>query len=305
MRVTGSRFVGRLAVVVFVCVSASCGGGGKTPSSSSSPTPAPTPTAPPVPAPTPKPISTGCGIPLPVYKPIEKCQKETSEYFPGVDAAINRVIAEKPYIFDLNNQTGEGSYFVRREAEFVYNVVVNLESAGYCAGLYAEELAVKKTAEYSENFDITSSRSYIRRGPSTYMSTCYPASFTNVAGGPPPPPGCSLPPSSELWCAREQQSYLQIVDDAIMQTTQEHPEWFDFKDLQVATDWFLVLNGDAYIKRVVEIVRAKGLCAKQDQDEINIKRTNENSENYDILTGSDHVRRGEGSYQVTCWPAQF
>ncbi len=303
MRIIGSRSLGRLALVVPVAISTSCGGG-SSPSSSSSTPPGPAPTPIPAPAPTPTPIA-GCGIPLPAYNAKEKCQREISEYFPAVDAAINRVIQEKPYIFNLSDYGGDGSYRILREAEFVYNVIKNLEAQGYCAGLYAEELAVKKTSEYSENFDITSAKGYIRRGPNTYMSTCYPASFTNAPGGPPPPPGCSLPPSTEYWCAREQESYLQIVDDAIMQTTREHPEWFDFKDLQVATDWFLVLNGAAYINRVVEIVRSKGLCAKQDQDEVNIKSTNENSENYDILTASDHVRRGAGSYIVTCWPAQF
>ena len=49
---------------------------------------------------------------------------------------------------------------------------------GYCAGMYAEEVSVRTSKAYSENFDVVTSSGTIRRGSGAYRSTCYPASTT-------------------------------------------------------------------------------------------------------------------------------
>ena len=307
MRVTAPRHLGGMAAPFLACALAACGGDkAPSPRGPTSPAPAPAPTPTPVPTPTPLTIGVGCGLTPTIADGKEKCERSISDYWGAVNDAIEQVIREKPYIFNFSDTRGDGGFKLLREAEFVLNVHKNLEGRGYCTGLYAEEMAVKKNNDYSENFDLVLATGHIRRGDGMYASTCYPASFSWLPTPVfPQTPGCSLPPSGELWCAREEQTFLQLLDDAIVQTTQEHPEWFDPKDLQPGTDWIKALDGTNYLRRVVEVLRTKGVCAKQDKDEINIKRTNDSSENYDILSGTDYVRRGPGTYVVTCWPAQF
>ena len=55
----------------------------------------------------------------------------------------------------------------------------------------------------------------------------------------------------------------------------------------------------------MKILLAKGVCARWDGEELNVKTNNVSSENYDILTAKGYMRRGDGSYRVTCYPAYF
>ena len=43
--------------------------------------------------------------------------------------------------------------------------------------IMGEEIQVKRTNEFSEHFDINYADVYVRRGPGTYRSSCYPAAF--------------------------------------------------------------------------------------------------------------------------------
>ena len=85
------------------------------------------------------------------------------------------------------------------------------------------------------------------------------------------------------------------------------PEIFDFNSVQAGggPGWYYVKDQGAYTQGMVQILLAKNYCARWDGEELNVKTSNENSENYDILTAQGYVRRGDGAYRVTCYPAYF
>jgi hypothetical protein len=62
------------------------------------------------------------------------------------------------------------------EHDWLWAVVNEVRRKGYCAGLYGEEVSVRTSKAYSENFDVLTSANTIRRGEGAYRSTCYPAS---------------------------------------------------------------------------------------------------------------------------------
>src|SRR5688572_21988037 len=129
-----------------------------------SPTPAPTP------APTPTPIY-GCGLPRGSGNGTG-CPRESPTFQRELDAAIDRVIAEHPQWFDLNRPRAAGLYPVRNVSAYVDEVVENLRKAGLCALNDGEEVAIKNTNAFNDQFDIITADAFIRR---SYRTTCYPA----------------------------------------------------------------------------------------------------------------------------------
>ena len=85
----------------------------------------------------------------------------------------------------------------------------------------------------------------------------------------------------------------------------DHPELFDFSDINPGTDWPRVTNIDAYQQGVVDLLAQQGYCAFFDGEEIQMKRTNEFSEHYDVNYKDEYVRRGDGAYRGACYPAAF
>jgi hypothetical protein len=236
----------------------------------------------------------------------QKCQMESPTFLDDVNTAIDETVAQHPEYFNLSDQQGAGGYRVISLGGLTMGIIQNLDKKGICGGIYGEELAVKNTNVFSDNYALTSSKGYIRRGINSYRSTCYPASFSV----PLPPagndPGCTLSYSFALNCSRENQSlYLAAVLAAVDKVGKDHPEYFDFTDHQPGTDWYKVLNPDGYTKGIVSNLLAQGLCARWDGEEINVKTTNTKSENFDILTAQNYVRLGDGAYRVTCYPAYF
>ena len=282
-------------------------GGGDSPSNPSTPPPtAPPATVPPVAVD--PPLSGSCAkLNLGLAAGQERCGRQNSDFFDDVDQAIDELIAQQPQIFDLDRAQGPGGYKVLSEGAYMVGVIQNLDKVGICAGIYGEELAVTNVKEFSDNYDIIDSNLFARRGPNTYRSTCQPASFTL---GPPPAgnsPGCTLPASVSVACSRENPQFLDVVEAAIDQVVREHPEWFDVNSTQPGgiAGTYRVLNDTAYTAEMVKVVNSKGLCARWDGEELNIKTSNVNSDNYDIHTAQGYIRRGEGSYRVTCFPAYF
>jgi hypothetical protein len=186
-------------------------------------------------------------------------------------------------------------------------MIQNLDKKGICAGVYGEEMAVTNVKDYSENFDLVDSDLFVRRGSSTYRSTCVPAAFTTPMAPATNTPGCTLPASVSIACGREEGEFSQIIEDAIDQLVKEEPGLFDPNDIQkgAPSNWYRVRDEAAYTKGLVRILNTKGVCAAWDGEEINIKKNNVSSENFDILTAQGYIRRGEGAYQVDCFPAYF
>lgn len=158
------------ATVAATLASASCGGG-PSPVTPSSPTP--------VPDPVPSPVANSC--PIGKGDPAASCAKGAPQLLAVVEAAIDRLVRERPALFNLKEEAGENTsqYRVLAQDEYVDGVIANLRAAGLCAErtLDRERVVVKSTNTFSEEWDVLSSSGFIRRGSYSYRQTCEPAVF--------------------------------------------------------------------------------------------------------------------------------
>ncbi len=104
---------------------------------------------------------------------------------------------------------------------------------------------------------------------------------------------------------------LPDVEAAMNLLIQQRPQIFNLKDeYSPGTKAYKVLDKEAYMNGLVGNLRAAGLCAERDPDDIlqqmiRVKDATEFSEDYDVLLGNDYMRRGNGAYRDTCTPAAF
>lgn len=151
---------------------AACSSGSQPPTASNpAPTPAPTPAA----AATPKAFS--CPLPaMPNHDiPCPKLRPELSQY---VDKAVAQTVKDHPELFDLSVDFFDGNYKVRERGPYIKAVVEAIHDQGVCAVEQFEEIAVKTSNDFNEQYNIwVSSGGYIRKGPGAYITTCFPASF--------------------------------------------------------------------------------------------------------------------------------
>ena len=85
-----------------------------------------------------------------------------------------------------------------------------------------------------------------------------------------------------------------------------HPELFDFNIVSPGNaTWPLVKDFHAYHEAIAQSMIAKGYCSRFDGEEIVAKKENAFSEHFDVFLGEGFVRRGEGTYRSTCYPAAF
>jgi hypothetical protein len=289
-----SRLVPRLSLLPLTLFLAVCGDGDKTPSAPTTPPP----TAAPAPTPTPTPIArTNCERLGPGTEDGNHCPRQTANFQKEVDAAIDRLRAQRADIFDGRNVLSVGQYLL--------GVIQILEEGGLCAGYDGEELQVKNSNDFSDQYHILTSNFQYRDGTNSYRVTCYPAAFPLPLPSPGQVPGCSLPGSRDVGCGRERASYLAQVDAAIQKVADENPNLIDKNQTRGGNGWYRVLNVDGYVDAMVRTLSAVGLCARWDGFELAVKGNNRLSDQYDILAGDGYTRRGEGSYRVTCYPAAF
>lgn len=284
------------AIMVTALTIGACGGGGS-------------PTAPP--SATPTPVASASPTPVPVVSACQRigvgpgsgqnCPEERPSFQAQVDAAIDQLIREEPQIFNLNEPGGAG-YRIVSSGKYYVGLIDRLDKMGLCADFDGEELQVKGDNTFNDQYDVESSSGFILRG---YKSTCYPASFPKSLAAPPSTAGCSLPGSREKACGRERPALLSLIEAGIDKVMREHPEYFNPSDTQPGTGFVRIVNPDAYFRDLTVALTANGICAFYDGEEMAIKNQNTFSEHYDLYGGEGYARRGEGSYQVTCYPAAF
>lgn len=135
----------------------------------SSPSPPPTvPRFPPSPPPCPLPPGGGSG---------EKCPYELPFFALQVNEAIAIVENEHPELFDFSHSRGGLSYLVRDTDRYTAGVAYVLSTRGFCAIWDGEEIAMKDTNTFNEQYDILTFEGYVRWGGGAYQSTCHPAWF--------------------------------------------------------------------------------------------------------------------------------
>ena len=170
------RFL-RAGLVLFPVVSFACG--------ENTPPVQPDPVAPPVTAPPVAPAGepqqpaqpTGCNAGPGTFN--ENCPRLSPAFLEDVDAAINRVTARRPELFNFDDVRGPGGYRIRngREEEYHQEVMVELRRAGFCAIKDHNEIGVKVDNSLNDQFHIMVSSGHIRRGEASYRATCRPAWF--------------------------------------------------------------------------------------------------------------------------------
>ena len=135
------------------------------PPAAPAPAPAP-PGATPAPPPPPPPNAGSCSLP-PGNGAGQNCPFESASFQAEVEDSIAQLMQQRPDIF---NGTA-----VVKHSEYMNGVVANLRSRGLCAIVDSEdEIAVKNTNAFSDQYDILLSTGHVRRA---YTATCRPAWF--------------------------------------------------------------------------------------------------------------------------------
>jgi hypothetical protein len=277
---------------------------GKKSPSENTPVPTPPPTTAP-PATQPTPVPTSCDR-LGYVSPSNSCSSDSPHYLPQLEKAMDRLVAEHPEIFKLSEASGSGQYRVVSTGRYYVGLIKNLEAQGLCAGFDGEELAIKESNSFNDQYHVMTSAFFMRRGQGSYRTTCAPAVFPTPPPPFPPNNGCPLPGSREVTCSRETAQYLADVDRAVVKVSQEQPHLLDVNNTAPGTgNWYAIRESDKFFDAMVQAMISFGYCARYDGEELVVKKTNEFNEQYDIFAGEGYVRRGEGSYRSTCYPAAF
>jgi len=143
----------------------------------SSPTPTPSPAATPTPSPTSAPpTSSACSLP-PSNSPDAPCTAQSPSFLNAVEKAITQTTQQYPAAFGNNNNPCETCYYVKDEKTYINGVINNLAAAGYCAVWDGEEIGVKNSNSFNDQYDILLSSGHIRRGNGAYRTTCTPSWF--------------------------------------------------------------------------------------------------------------------------------
>ena len=127
------------------------------------------------------------------------------------------------------------------------------------------------------------------------------------SSNPPTSQGCGLPPGtgSGNGCPRQSPSFLPEVESALTQFVQQEPGVFDLNDTQGCGTCYKIRNVQRYVNHMPELMGQRGLCSIYDGEELAVKDQNSFNDQYDILTSGFYIRRDQGSYRSTCYPAWF
>lgn len=82
------------------------------------------------------------------------------------------MIATRPELF-----TSDGRVRTDRWNACYAAVVDELRAVGYCAVFDGEEVAIKNTNAFNEQYHVLTSASTVRRGDGSYRATCRPVWF--------------------------------------------------------------------------------------------------------------------------------
>ncbi|HUL79992.1 MAG TPA: hypothetical protein VL691_22190, partial [Vicinamibacteria bacterium] len=144
--------------------------------------------------------------------------------------------------------------------------------------------------------------------PTTVKATPTPTPPTGSGGS----PSCTLGNGSpDAVCEKSASRLMNAILAAQDLLVQRKPQIFDkSQESGAGTGQYLVLDKNAYLNGLVSNLAAAGYCAQRDPDDyayerIQVKNTNDFSENYDVLSSDNFMRRSKGIYLETCTPASF
>jgi hypothetical protein len=93
------------------------------------------------------------------------------------DRAIAQLQTEEPDIFDFSQCFSELSCRVLDRERYIEGILRQLRGMELCAVFDGEEVAIKNTNDFSDQYAILSSTGFSRWGIGSYRATCRPAWF--------------------------------------------------------------------------------------------------------------------------------
>ncbi len=148
-------------------------------SAAPTPTPAPAPASTPAPTSTPEPppppASGSCHLP-PSNPASPVCTDGSPQLYAEVDAALDAVTERYPELVDFNDTRCGNCYYVKDPRRYIDEVIKQLDRQRLCTDGVYEELGIKSSNEFSEQYDIILSSNHMRRDGS-YRGVCWPAIF--------------------------------------------------------------------------------------------------------------------------------
>ncbi len=145
--------------------------------------------------------------------------------------------------------------------------------------------------------------------PST---TPTPTTLSPVVGPTPTPPvasgSCPIGHgSTAAECQPGEGGLLDAVNAAIDKVVAAHPAYFVLGETRGGPGTYRVLNKDGLIEGVLAILQGQGMCAQRipESDKIEVKDSNQYSEEYLLVTERGYIARGASSSLKTCTPAAF
>jgi hypothetical protein len=107
-------------------------------------------------------------------------------------------------------------------------------------------------------------------------------------------------------CGKGPITFFGAVDGAIDQLIREQPGIFNLGDVAGERS-YRVIDTNAYYQGLTEVLAAGGACARMDgtKSYLQVKGSNDFSENYEVLTNRGYTPRGVWIYHDTCTPASF
>jgi hypothetical protein len=230
------------------------------------------------------------------------CRDEAAAFQAQVQESIDSLRRDQPDLFDTNalglHVTSPGRFYV--------GLIERLDRMGLCAAFDGHELAVKSSDAFNDQYQVLTSTWNVRQFGSSYQVTCFPAAFPSAAPGyPPANAACRLPSSREVACAPEGARFFADVDASIAEVARRTPQVFDLGD-QATEGGYRIVDAAGWKGGLIDAMASRGYCARHDGEEFVFKRgSNQLSEHYDLESSQGYVRRGEGTYQATCYPAAF
>jgi hypothetical protein len=122
------------------------------------------------------PLAAGCGIP-PGDGPGIRCPYANASFVEVFDNAITMAEQEHPELFDMGLCNAPLSCRVPNPVLYEIELVNNLKRQGVCAIMDGEEVAIKLTNDFSDQYQAVTSSGFTRFGIGSYRATCTPAWF--------------------------------------------------------------------------------------------------------------------------------
>jgi len=118
----------------------------------------------------PPPVGFVCPLP-PSSNEANNCPKLPAKLGQYMNTAIDQVLIKRPELFNFNDMLGGNPKVLDRQ-KYHEAVKLELEAQGVCVQIEKEEMAIKTSNDFNEQWNIWTSGGYVMR---KIVTTCIPA----------------------------------------------------------------------------------------------------------------------------------